>query len=187
MTMKNITLSIMALLSCSAVTAENAKQLNIRVIEGRILLQESDKGKAIENSLKGVRDRLESEIKTLEQKIQNEITTISSKAKLMDAETLEREQDKVMRLKKEHELKLTQSQEEFQRKVNIELGKFQKEVQDTIKDIAIKNDWDLVLMKESGEIIYSSQKTDATSEILQVINKKYSESKKSTTAAAPKK
>lgn len=185
--MKKIALPIIALLSSAVTLAEQKHILGIKVIEGRVLLQESDKGKAIENNLKVIKDRLENEIKSIEQKIQAEITTISSKSKLMDADTLEREQDKIMRLKKEHELKLTQSQEEFQRKVNIELGKFQKEVQDTIKDISIKNDWDLVIMKESGEVIYSSEKIDATTEVLQILNKKYSDSKKPATTPAVKK
>lgn len=184
--MKKITLPIIALLSSTTAIAETKQILNIKVIEGRVLLQDSDKGKSIENNLKVIKDRLEGEIKAIEQKIQSEITAISNKSKLMDADTLEREQDKIMRLKKEHELKLTQSQEEFQRKVNIELGKFQKEVQDTIKDISIKNDWDLVIMKESGEVIYSSEKTDATTEVLQILNKKYSDSKKAATPAVKK-
>lgn len=174
-------LSLALLISFITITADITKTppvLNIQVVEGRTLLQESDKGKEIENTLKNKKQQLENEIKGLQQKLQAEVTALQSKAKLIDAETLEREQDKIMKLQKEFELKMQQSQEEFQRKVNIELAKFQKEVSDTIKEEAIKNGWDLVFMKESGEIIYQSGKCDSTKDVLKILNKKHSESKK---------
>lgn len=171
-------LSLLFLISLANIYADTTIILNIKVVEGRELLQKSDKGKEIETALKNKREQLENEIKALQQKLQTELTGLQAKAKLIDSETLEREQDKIMKMQKEYELKMQQAQEEFQRKVNIELAKFQKEVNDTIKEESIKNGWDLVFMKESGEIIYQSSKCDATSEVLKVLNKKYSETKK---------
>lgn len=188
--MKKLALSLLFFATAlTATEVTKGKNPTVVVIEGRLLLQSSDKGREIENKLNKIQEDLQKEIKALEEKIQKEMASIQSKAKLMDAETLEREQDKMMKLRKEYELKAGQAQEEFQRKVNIELGKFQKEVQEVIKDAAIKNGWDIVVMKESGEIVYASDKVNATNDVLLILNKKHNETKKSTqpTAALPAK
>lgn len=190
--MKRIFLPILILISSGAYSANNAsnlanlagtkgKNLNIVCIEGRQLQQNSDESKEIEKKLTAVGQQIESDIKALEMKIQSEVSNLQNKAKLLNAETLEIEQDKILKLGKEYDIKKGQAKEDFQRKVNIELGKFQKKVQDSVNDLAAKNGWDLVIMKESGEIIYASEKADATSEVLQYLNKNFSESKKTAT------
>lgn len=178
--MKKIFLPLML---ASSLFADQAMP-KIKVIEGRILLQNSDEGKGIENKLKNVRTGLENEIKALEQKIQADITALTNKAKLLDADKLEREQERIMKLKKEHELKLNQANEDFQRSVNREIGKMQKKVEDAIKEIAVKKGWDIVIMKESGQVVYNSDPVDGTNDVLQLLNKNFTENKKVPAVAA---
>lgn len=160
--------------------ATNAKDsLEFRIIEGGRILRSSDEGREIEQRLQSQQQKNTQEIQSLEAKLKNEITSLSGKAKLLDAETLEREQEKIMKMKNEYEAKGKSMQEEFQRKFNIELGKFQKKINDEIKTLAIKNGWDVVVIKESGEIAYSSEKVDATSELITALNKNKNASKPS--------
>lgn len=184
-------LTIQNIFSSNAVTTQAPKpspknsEIKTKVIEGGSLLKQSDEGKDIEKKLQDLQRKMKSEIDVIEQKIRKDVTDLTSKAKVLDADTLEREQERIMKLKNEHENKSKQAQEDFQRAFNREIGKFQKKVNDEVKDMAIKNGWDLVVMREGGDIIYMSEKVDATSDLLKALNKKYNESKTPAKPATP--
>ena len=160
------------------IKTESSKPLKIKVIEGKTILSNSKEGKEIEEKLMKVRKNLEGDIVKLQQSIEADIKSLQSKAQIMTPETLEIEQEKIMRKKKEHELKVNQAQEDLNRHLQRELGKFNKKIMDEVNDWAKKNDLDIVSLAETGEVIYRSDKVDATNEIMKLINAKFDETKK---------
>lgn len=162
------------------------KPLVVKVVEGKALLNNSKEGKEIENKLMNVRKGLEADIVKLQQSIEADIKALQSKAQLMTPETLELEQERVMKKKKEHELKVNQAQEDLNRHLQRELGKFNKKVLDLVVDWAKNNNCDIVVLAESGEVIYRSERVDATNDIMQILNKKFDEASKKPAAQPAK-
>lgn len=161
-----------------AAKVDDNKPIVVKVVEGKVLLNNSKEGKEIENKLMNVRKSLEADIIKLQQSIESDIKTLQSKAQLMTADTLEIEQERVMKKKKEHELKVNQAQEDLNRHLQRELGKFNKKVLDLVVDWGKSNSCDIVVLAESGEVIYRSDRVDATNDIMQILNKKFDEEKK---------
>src|SRR3990167_200243 len=152
------------------------KPIIIKVIdEGKIFMQAKD-GKDAEQKLTNLRKSLETDILKLQKSIEDDLKTLQSKAQIIDPATLENEQEKIMRKKKEHEMKVNQAQEDFQRSLQREYGKLSKELKDVVTELAKKNGWDLV-MSESG-VLYKSDRVNAEDEIAKALNTKYDEKKK---------
>ena len=152
------------------------KPLVIKVIdEGKIFMQAKE-GKDAEQKLTNLRKSLETDILKLQKSIEDDLKTLQSKAQIIDPATLENEQEKIMRKKKEHEMKVNQAQEDFQRSLQREYGKLSKELKDIVTELAKKNGWDLV-MSESG-VLYKSDRINAEDEIAKALNTKYDEKKK---------
>ena len=152
------------------------KPIIIKVIdEGKIFMQAKE-GKDAEQKLTNLRKSLETDILKLQKSIEDDLKTLQSKAQIIDPATLENEQEKIMRKKKEHEMKVNQAQEDFQRSLQREYGKLSKELKDIVTELAKKNGWDLV-MSESG-VLYKSDRINAEDEIAKALNTKYDEKKK---------
>ena len=152
------------------------KPLVIKVIdEGKIFMQAKE-GKDAEQKLTNLRKSLETDILKLQKSIEDDLKTLQSKAQIIDPATLENEQEKIMRKKKEHEMKVNQAQEDFQRSLQREYGKLSKELKDIVTELAKKSGWDLV-MSESG-VLYKSERIHAEDEIVKALNSKYDEKKK---------
>ena len=152
------------------------KPLVIKVIdEGKIFMQAKE-GKDAEQKLTNLRKSLETDILKLQKSIEDDLKTLQSKAQIIDPATLENEQEKIMRKKKEHEMKVNQAQEDFQRSLQREYGKLSKELKDIVTELAKKSGWDLV-MSESG-VLYKSERINAEDEIVKALNSKYDEKKK---------
>lgn len=181
--------SLVISLFCSLFFAVNAtengvkteKPLKIKVIKGKDVVTQSLEGKQIEKRIKEVRDRLEKDIKKLDAEIEKDLTELRAKARAVDQEALEKEQSKIVEKKKNRDTKAESAQEELTRTVNHELSKLNKKIAETIIDEAKKNDLDIVIVKESGEVVYNSDKVDFTNEIIKAQDAKYK-----TKAAAPK-
>ena len=167
------------------VKEEKKEPLKIIVIEGKKVISDTLEGKEIEAKLNVVRNKYDSEIKALDQKIEKEITELRGRARTVDPETLEKDQARIMREKKERDVKAESAQEEFGRTVNRELGKFNGKIQETIIEEAVKNNWDIVSVKESGEIVYVSPRASGTEEIIKAHNKKFSDKSAKDKKAVP--
>jgi Skp family chaperone for outer membrane proteins len=152
--------------------------LKIKVVEGKEILSNSKEGREIEEKLMNIRKALENDIINLQKSIESDVKALQTKSQIMTPETLELEQERIMRKKKEHELKVNQAQEDLNRHLQRELGKFNKKILDEVNIWAKQNDLDLVILAETGEVIYKSNKVDATNEIMQILNKKFEASKK---------
>ncbi len=153
------------------------RPLVIKVIEGKKVIAETVEGKELEAKLSEVRNKLDKEIKTLDAEIEKDVTDLRARARTVDAETLEKDQTRILSKKKQRDAKAESAQEEFSRTVNRELGKFNLKIQDTITETAEKNNWDIVSVKESGEIAYVSRRVNATDDIIKAHDSKNKKAK----------
>lgn len=174
----------LALLSSSFFVAyagdvKSASSIKIKVLEGKKTF-ESLEGKEREAKINKEKARLEQEIKALAQEIEADENALRTKARTVDPDKLEQDQAKIMKKRKEAQLKAEAAQEEFSRTANKELVQFNKKIQEAVIDIAKKNDLDLVVLKETSEIIYASPRLDISNEVVKTLDATYK------SASAPK-
>jgi outer membrane protein len=154
-------------------SSDNGSSLVIKVVSGREILTSSDEGKKLELELTQKRAGIEAQGQKMEQELKNDITTLQGKAKVMDTAALEAQQDKLISKEKGFKAKIESLQEEFSRTVNRDLAKFNGKINDKVVSVAKEKGWDLVVLKESGEVIHASDKVDASKDIIAVLNKEF--------------
>lgn len=154
------------------VAKSNGDNLQIKVIEGRKVLADSVEGKEIEAKLGNLRNKFEKDIKNLDTELEKEVTELRSRARTVDQEALERDQERILRKKKERDVKAETSQEEFNRTAQRELAKFNGKLQETVTESAKKLNWDIVSLKETGEIIYVSDRANGTDDAIKALDAK---------------
>lgn len=180
-TKKNlILLTLCSILSnADAADQKNNGDTNIviKVVEGRKVLTDSIEGKEIEAKLGNLRSKFENDIKKIDAELEAEVTELRSRARTVDQETLERDQERILRKKKERDSKAETSQEEFNRTAQRDLAKFNAKLQETIMDNAKKLNWDIVSLKETGEVIYVSDRANGTNEITKALDNKRKQEK----------
>ncbi len=171
--MKKLLALSLTLLAFPAMAAE----LQIKVISGQEILSKLDEGKDVEKKLMAKRQSFEQEIKKLETEMKKIIDGLETKRKMARPEALEADQEKLMKMRRDHQNKAKEAEEELKRAFQRELGKLNQKIQATVMKVAQKNGWDMVALKETGEIIYASPKVDASSDIVTMMNREHIPSK----------
>lgn len=169
------------------VKSSEEKPLVVRVVEGRRVVSETAEGKDVEARLMETRNKLDKEIKSLDKEIEKGVNDLKSRARTVDQEILEKDQEKLKELAKAREAKAEAAQGKFEKAFNRELGKFNVKIKETITELAEEKNWDVVSLKESGEIIYTSKRADATDEVIKKHDNKYKTVKTAGAKVEPKK
>lgn len=154
-----------------------AKAVVEKVIEGRKVLSDSVEGKNIEAKLAALRTKFENELKKIDTDLEKEIKELQSRARTVDPESLEKDQERILRKRKERDVKAESSQEEFNRTAQRELGRFNAKLQEQVIQTAKSKNWDKVTLKESGEVIYVSDRLNGTNEIIKSLDTKAKQEK----------
>ena len=163
----------------TAITTLANEPLVIKVISGQEVLGKLEEGKEIEGRLLKKRQKWEGEIGKIENEMKRLAEQFEVKRKTARPEVLEADQQKLLKLRRDHQNTAKDAEEDMKRGFNKELGKLNQKIQTTVSKVAQKNNWDIVSLKETGEVIYVSSRADATNEIITMINREY--------AATPKK
>lgn len=171
---KNLILSIVSLFVFNCFAVDDT-QLRIKIVEGRKVLSESTKGKSIEANLNKVREKLYKDINNLKQELEKDVNEFRARAKTVKEEVLAAEQEKILRKEKELKLKEETAQEEFGRTVQRELAKFNAELQEVVTELAKEKGWDIVHLKETGEIIYTSARVNGTDDIIKKVDLRHNQ------------
>ena len=145
----------------------------VKVVSGKEILTGSTEGKALELKFSQKRSKIEAEGQKLEAELKSDYTKMQTKARTVDQASLARYQDDLMSKEKSFKSKMEGMQEQFGRDVNRELAKLNQKINDLVVKIAKSKNWDLVILKETGEVIYASEKVDATKTFIEIIDKEF--------------
>lgn len=163
------------------------EQINIKVFNRTKLFAHSVEGKQIEASLKESGTKLDKEIKSLEQEIEKDIKEFQGRARTLDADTLEKDQEKIISKKQQLELKVESARKRFNNSVNAEFTKFNSKIQGNVLEVAKSKNWDIVAVQETGEIVYASERVDVTDDLVKAMDDKFKKEKAKTAPIAPAK
>ena len=150
-----------------------AKEPVIKIVSGQTVMSQIKEAKSIEEKLMKEQQRLGQEIQQIESKIKNKLSALEAKAKTARKEALESDQEELLQLRKEHQNKANDAKEKIQRMYQREIGKLNQKVEESVSEIAQKNGWDIVILKESGQVLYNSPMVEASATVVEALNKKY--------------
>lgn len=173
-------------------------QKQIITISGQKVMTDSDTGKAIQLKIQDEQKKLttplqieEKRIQDLEKKLmadkdnlEKDFTELDKSAKMLAAEAREQKaealRDRALKyedMKRELERMIQKFQAEagkIEKKITDlyqkEMGKLDALVKETIKELAEKNNWEIVLMEES--VVFASPKVSKTSMVIEELDKK---------------
>ena len=91
------------------------------------------------------------------------------------------DQEQLLAMQNELRAKMEAAEGEMNRAVNRELGRFGEDIKKAVTNLAESKDWDIVILKETGEVLYLSERANISSLIGdEVDNSKKSSSKNDT-------
>ena len=148
----------------------NNNDLKLAVIEGQRILKDSKEGKIIEESITTKRDDFGKEIQAIDQKIEKEIADIRAKQRTASQEVLEAKQEILVKLQRSRDNRVQEAEAEFKNFANKKLASFDKKLRKELVRWAEKNQFDCVSLKETGEVIYVSDKINYTAQLIDILD-----------------
>lgn len=163
---------LLTLLLSSSLLAE-PPILKIAVIEGQQILKQTKEGMKIESEITKKREDLAEEIRALDQKLEKEANDMRAKQRTASDDVLAQKQESFMKAQRARENRAQEAEAEFKNFANRKLASFDKKLRKQIFEWAEKNQFDLVSLKESGEVIYASQKVNYTSQVMDILDTEF--------------
>ncbi|MEM6810956.1 MAG: OmpH family outer membrane protein [Pseudomonadota bacterium] len=167
--MVRIAILILVLFSTPAI----AQDSNIAVIDLERILTDSSAGKSIETQLNQKREAFQKEFSSRENNLVNSEKVLAGQQASLSAEEFEKK-------RKEFEIQLQETRKLFQQRrnaldkaLNQALDELRDTVTDVTSDLAEKENYDVVLTRESVVII--AKKMDITDEVLEAMDQRIQE------------
>lgn len=148
--------------------------LNTRYIDVFSAMRESDEGKEAAEKLEVKREELGKSIEGLRAKYETLVTEFKTKAATMNDSARAKKEQEVVKIKRDYESALQGAEEEMKLVMQQVTEALAKEVEAAVTIIAKAEGLDAVVDKVTGRVIYTSQKADWTSKVVQSMDKHYS-------------
>lgn len=182
--------------ACTATTLSTGAA-NVVTIKGQEIMQKSEKGKKVQKELKEQQEKLVKSLQKKQTEIQKAAKEFEDNKKKFDKEVedvtnnkllsqsakeeqfqklqekarkLEEEKAKLDVLVKHFEQDRNETNNKVSKMYEEKMGEFQNTIAETIKEVAQKENWDVVLMEES--VAYANPKTSKTNDIISALNTK---------------
>ena len=147
--------------------------LKIRVVDTNQLAAKTQQGMEGRNRLEQKQLQLRQELQAQGQNVEKEAMAFNSKKTTLSEDARNKEQTKLIRMRRDYENKVQTSDDELKLAAAQEQESLVRSIVDSAKEYAIEHKVDLVVDKGSGSVIYNSQKADCTADIINVMYKQY--------------
>lgn len=157
------------LITLIILTTSGAYAAGIGFVNISIVMQKAPQSISAIERLEKEFDKKDAELLELEDDIRKGEILLRRTARSMDEEKRERLQSRVISMKREFKERREEFREEFNKRRTEEQAKIQEEVLEIIKDIAKKNDFDVVV---SEPVLYADDQVNLTDQVLDVLKKR---------------
>ena len=170
--MKKLSLLVVGLvLFGSACVADNQKFV---VIDRTVLMQKSQEGEKLTKELKKEFESLQTEYQEYQKELADQQAAIDkqAQAKVLSKDALTEKKDELEKKKQEFQFKLSNKEEALRRKLQTKQHAFLEKVEDVIKGIFEKENWELLVDKNTPGVICKTD-NDKTAMILKAVDAQY--------------
>ncbi len=172
MTRLNSLFALAAIFSVNLLHAET-KTGGIKFVSGQDIMSQLNESATIQDKLKLEEQRWTADLKKMQAEGQKLVQELELKRKTATKDAIEEHQEKLDKLQRTLQNKAKEAEETIKRAYQKELGKLNKKIQTTVNKMASKNGWDAVVLKETGEVLYTAPGSDASADIVTMMNREY--------------
>lgn len=159
--------------------------LKIRFVNSSELMRETEEGQKISAELQQKYKELAEEIQDLNRKLETTATEFKKKEVMLSDSAKETEQKKLMKMKRELEVKAQEAEEEYKLAAQKATERISKEIIDVVEEIAKTDGLDAIIDRDSGRALYvADANANYTAKVKDRMNKKFESTKKSEKATA---
>lgn len=173
---KKVALAVVMGLGAVAVvqadTQEDLQNLRIRTINIMDIMRDSQEGKKVAAELEQTRQQLTTDIKAAEEEYVREANLFQSKAAMLSAEAREKEQARLMSVRRDVESKAQKAEDTLKYSMQAASDRLMTKAQKIIDAYGKENNLDLIF-DVSGRVVYSSEETDVTKTMVTTMNDEY--------------
>jgi len=150
--------------------AHNSQPLKVATIDVLKVMRESEEGKLVTKQLELKRNDLDKKLQTEAQSFAQSRKDFESKAPMLSDTAREKEQNSLMQQGRDLEAMAQKSEDELKIAMQSASERLMNKSRKQIELFALENNLDII-WDVSGQVVYASQKTDVTKNIVQNMNK----------------
>jgi outer membrane protein len=146
-------------------------------IDSMKIMMESQEGKKISTQVQSDVTKFQNEVKAAQKQLDDMQTDLSKKAKVLSAEALQEKTEELAEKKKSIERDLAGKEESLRMKIQRKQLALRDKQMTIINEQAQKNNWPVVVDKNTPGVLFVSTATDRTGLVLQAIDERYNAEK----------
>ena len=131
---------------------------NVVIVSMQEVMQLSELGSKKHQSLTKLQVDKMTQIQNKKKDFEKKAKSLETRAKTVDAILIVKEQEDLLAEQQAIETFMKSAEGELQRAISREMTQIGELVREAVKELALANNWDIVILKETGEIIYCSDK-----------------------------
>lgn len=171
--------------SLISTVAIEAVQLNIKVISAQEVLNSLTETGEIKVKIEKRGKEIEATLKTLQERGQKLAQEIQTMAKTLKPEVIAQKQEELIKIQKEIQSTQQAAREELERMQQRELMRLSDQITKAVAELARAQGLDLVVMRETGQIIYANPALDISGDIVTLLNTEFAKTKAKDAKQAP--
>ncbi|MCX5922386.1 MAG: OmpH family outer membrane protein [Candidatus Dependentiae bacterium] len=148
--------------------------LKVRVVDVSSAMQASEEGQDFAKKVEPRRQQLAQDIEAKGKAYEDAMTKLKSQASTMNEAALAKKKQELVKMERDYKDTLENSEGEMKLVIQQGTGIMIEGLSSSVEQLAKKEGLDLVVDKNSGQIVYSSGKADITAQVVKEMNKHYS-------------
>lgn len=151
----------------------SGNDLKIRFMDVFAAMREGQEGVEVTAKLDLKRQELSKDLEGDGKKLEQAKVEFKSKASTMNDSARAKKEQEIVRMNRDFESKVQSSEEELKLSMQQVTEVLAKEVEQAVTEIAKNENLDAVIDKVTGRVVYTSGKSDCTSQVIQAMNKNF--------------
>lgn len=144
---------------------------NVAVASMQEIMQISELGNKKHQSLTKLQTDKMAQIQKKQQDFEKKAKSLEARSKTVDAVLIVKEQEDLLAERQAIETFVKAAEGELQRAISREMTQIGELMREAVKELAPVNNWDIVVLKETSEIIYCSDKAMVSKAIAAQVDK----------------
>jgi Skp family chaperone for outer membrane proteins len=144
---------------------------NVVVISMQEIMQISELGGKKHQSLTKLQTDKMTQIQKKQQDFERKAKSLEARSKTVDAVLIVKEQEDLLAERQAIEAFVKAAEGELQRAISREMAQIGELVREAVKELASSSNWDIVFLRETGEMIYCSDKANISKVVAAQVDK----------------
>lgn len=152
---------------------EPKKNLNVAYVDSLHAMRDSKAGQIVTTELEAKRKKMAEELQKCERQFTQDFKEFQEKASTMSEDAREKDQKRLAKLERDFKIKAQEFEEELKLEMQKATEKLSKELDDAVYEYARASNFDVVVDRVTGRVIYSAADQEPTEHVMCIMNKNH--------------